>query len=105
MFEHSAYLDAIKKIPHISPRVPMLPSPSAGLLDGDARAEMSYPGIRSARRAETLSRLAAVARELGEASAGLKRVRIVQAVRLRFITAGRLATAKGRVALSPMMRV
>lgn len=52
--------------------------------------------MRIARRAETISRLAAVAHERGEVSDGLRRVLVVQAVRLAYIAAARLAYVEGR---------
>lgn len=52
--------------------------------------------IPIARRAQTVSRLAAVARERGEASEGLRRVLVIQSVRLAFLAACRLAEVEGR---------
>ncbi len=105
-YEYTAYLNAIRdsrfkailneKIPPISDRVPMPPSLRWSLIDPEIREERNHPDIRIARRAETISRLAAVARERGEVSEGLRRVLVVQAVRLAYIAAERLAHAEGR---------
>ena len=62
--------------------------------DDEVREERKHPDTRIARRAETISRLAAVARERGEVSEGLRRVLVVQAVRLAFIAAERLAFSR-----------
>ncbi|MWJ12819.1 GIY-YIG nuclease family protein [Clavibacter michiganensis] len=107
-YEYSAYLSAIEKsrfnailnekIPPVSPRVDMPESLRWELIDARTRAERGHPDIRLARRAETISRLAAVARERGEVTEGLRRVIVVQAVRLAYIAATRLAEAEGRVA-------
>jgi len=109
--EYTAYLDAIansrfkailnEKIPPISPRVSMPPSLRRSLVTREIRADRSHPDIRIARRAETISRLAAVARERGEVSDGLRRVLVVQAVRLAFISAVRLAHVEGRAEPDP----
>jgi hypothetical protein len=107
-FEYTAYLDAIdksrfkailnEKIPPLSERVTMPPSIRGSLVDDNIRAERGHPDIRIARRAETISRLAAVARERGEVTEGLRRVLVVQAVRLAYIAAERLAYAEGKAA-------
>jgi hypothetical protein len=104
--EYTAYLDAIansrfkailnEKIPPISDRVALPASLRRSLVTPEIRADRSHPDIRIARRAETISRLAAVARERGEVSDGLRRVLVVQAVRLAFISAVRLAHVEGR---------
>ncbi|RFA11817.1 excinuclease ABC subunit C [Subtercola boreus] len=109
-FEYSAYLKAIddsrfkailnEKIPPVSTPVAMPPSIRWPLVDDHVRAERGHPDIRIARRAETISRLAAVARERGEVTEGLRRVLVVQAVRLAYISAERLAFAEGRPAPS-----
>lgn len=107
-FEYSAYLKAIddsrfkailnEKIPPLSLKVDMPPSIRRSLVDDEVRAERGHPDIRIARRAETIARLAAVARERGEVTEGLRRVLVVQAVRLAYLSAERLAHAEGRVA-------
>ena len=104
--EYTAYRDAIaeskfgailnEKIPPIGARV-QLPEPFVFELVGeDTRVERGHPDIRIARRAETIARLAAVAHERGEVSDGLRRVLVIQAVRLAFISAVRLAYVEGR---------
>src|SRR5699024_12279526 len=67
-----------------------------GLVPDDMREDREHPDVRIARRAETLSRVAAVAHERGEVSAGLRRVIVIQAVRLADLAAARLAYAEGR---------
>ena len=105
-YEYTAYLNAIEesrfkailneKIPPVSETVEMPPSLRWSLIDEEVREERKHPDIRIARRAETISRLAAVARERGEVSEGLRRVLVIQAVRLAFIAAERLAYAESR---------
>ncbi|ERI35594.2 excinuclease ABC subunit C [Arthrobacter sp. AK-YN10] len=109
--EYTAYLDAIdnsrfkailnEKIPPISERVTMPPSLRRPLITEEIREDRSHPDIRIARRAETISRLAAVARERGEVSEGLRRVLVIQAVRLAYISAVRLAFVEGRPSPNP----
>lgn len=109
--EYTAYLDAIansrfkailnEKIPPLSDRVDLPLSYRRPLITNEIRADRSHPDIRIARRAETISRLAAVARERGEVSDGLRRVLVIQAVRLAYISAVRLAYAEGRAAPDP----
>lgn len=107
--EYSAYLEAIRqsrfkailneKIPPISDPI-ALPRSSGRqvLIDRSVWHERSHPDIRIARRAETISRLAAVARERGEVSDGLRRVLVIQAIRLAYLAAERLAGVEGRAA-------
>lgn len=105
-YEYTAYINAIsasrfkailnEKIPPISDPVVLPKSLRWSLIDDEIREERNHPDIRVARRAETISRLAAVARERGEVSEGLRRVLVVQAVRLAYIAAERLAFAEGR---------
>src|SRR5690606_17582000 len=82
--EYTAYLLAIEnskfrailneKIPPVSESVE-LPTPHRfSLVSAEGREEREHPDIRIARRAETLARLASVARERGEVSVGLRRV-------------------------------
>jgi hypothetical protein len=59
-------------------------------------AERQHADIRIARRAQSLSRLSDVARERGEVTPGLRRVIVVQAVRLAWLAAQRLAYVEGR---------
>lgn len=104
--EYSVYCAAIEKskygailnekIPPISERVPLPPSFRWGLIPENFREEREHPDVRIARRAETLSRVAAVAHERGEVSPGLRRVIVVQAVRLADLAAARLAYVEGR---------
>ncbi|WP_244268180.1 GIY-YIG nuclease family protein [Microbacterium foliorum] len=104
--EYSVYLHAIansrfkailnEKIPPVSTPIPLPLSLRGDLIDPATRAERGHPDIRIARRAETVSRLSAVARERGEVSDGLRRVLVIQAVRLAYLAASRLAAAEGR---------
>jgi hypothetical protein len=104
--EYSAYLSAIEKskyrailnekIPPVSPRVDLPTSHRFVLVPDDMRPDREHPDVRIARRAETLARVAAVAHERGEVSAGLRRVIVVQAVRLADLAAARLAYSEGR---------
>lgn len=104
--EYTAYLNAIEnsrlkailneKIPPASETLEPPPSLRWNLIDDETRQERQHPDIRIARRAETVSRLAAVARERGEVSAGLRRVLVIQALRLALIAAERLAYVEGR---------
>ncbi|KDP91151.1 excinuclease ABC subunit C [Clavibacter cf. michiganensis LMG 26808] len=109
--EYSVYLTAIEKsrfhailnekIPPVSPRVEVPSSLRWQLVDAKMRQERGHPDIRLARRAETIARLAAVSRERGEVTAGLRRVLVIQAVRLAYIAAARLSEAEGRQLPSP----
>lgn len=110
-YEYTAYLAAIyasrfkailnEKIPPQSDPVILPASLKRALLDDETRAEREHPDIRIARRAETISRLAAVARERGEVSEGLRRVLVIQAVRLAYLSAERLAFVEGRQSPDP----
>lgn len=109
--EYSAYFQAIRnskykailneKIPPMSPEVGLPASHRFSLVPEDMRDEREHPDVRIARRAETLARVAAVAHERGEVSAGLRRVIVIQAVRLADLAAARLAYAEGRRRPSP----
>ncbi len=109
--EYSVYLDAIEnskykailneKIPPKSHRVPLPASHRFPLIPKDMYEDRKHPDVRIARRAETLARVAAVAHERGEVSAGLRRVIVIQAVRLADLAAARLAYAEGRRGPSP----
>lgn len=109
--EYSAYLKAIEasrfkailneKIPPVSTPVDLPPSRRFQLISEETRAERGHSDVRIARRAETISRLAAVAHERGEVSNGLRRVLVIQAVRLAYISAVRLAYVEGRSAPDP----
>lgn len=104
--EYSAYLTAIEKskyrailnekIPPKSSRFKLPRSYRFSLVPEDMREDREHPDVRIARRAETLSRVAAVAHERGEVSDGLRRVVVIQAVRLADLAAARLAFAEGR---------
>lgn len=109
--EYTAYLDAIaasrfkailnEKIPPISERIQLPASLRWHLVDDETRKERGHPDIRIARRAETISRLAAVVRERGEVSEGLRRVLVIQAVRLAYLSAQRLSHVEGRPSPDP----
>lgn len=104
-YEYSAYRQAInaskyrailnEKIPPVSPEINLPPSKRFSLITDRIREERDHPDVRIARRAETLSRLAAVAHERGEVSAGLRRVIVIQAVRVAHLAATRLAYVEG----------
>ncbi len=109
--EYSAYRQAIdqskyrailnEKIPPPSESVALPPSYRFNLVPEHLRADREHPDVRIARRAETLARVSAVAHERGEVSAGLRRVIVIQAVRLADLAAARLAYAEGRSRPSP----
>jgi hypothetical protein len=109
--EYSAYLKAIEdsrfrailneKIPPVTRRLDLPPSKRLPLISEDTRRERGHPDVRIARRAETISRLAAVAHERGEVSEGLRRVLVIQAVRLAYLSAVRLAYVQGRPEPAP----
>ncbi|MFD7745853.1 GIY-YIG nuclease family protein [Streptomyces sp. NPDC059698] len=104
--EYSAYVQAIKgsrfhailneKIPPRSSLVQLPPSRRFELVSAETRRERGHDDTRIARRAETLSRLTAVAHERGAVSPGLRRVVVIQAARLAHLAAARLAHAEGR---------
>jgi hypothetical protein len=103
--EYSAYVKAIResrfqailneKIPPKSTLVDLPESFRFPLVESESHDERRHPDVRIARRAETISRLAAVARERGEVSDGLRRVLVIQAVRLTYLAAARFAEANG----------
>ncbi|MBF6150212.1 GIY-YIG nuclease family protein [Nocardia nova] len=109
--EYSAYVSAIKnskykailneKIPPVSPIVDLPASYRFDLIPEDLREDREHSDVRIARRAETLARVAAVAHERGEVSDGLRRVIVIQAVRLADLAAARLAYAEGRPRPAP----
>jgi hypothetical protein len=104
--EYATYLQAIREsrfkailnevIPPVSPPVDLPPSRRFQLISEETRRERGHADVRIARRAETISRLAAVAHERGEVSDGLRRVLVIQAVRLAYLAAARLAYVEGR---------
>jgi hypothetical protein len=103
--EYSAYRQAIakskfgailnEKIPPVSTQIELPESYRFVLISDETRVERGHPDVRIARRADTLSRLAAVAHERGEVSAGLRRVLVIQAVRLAYKAAERFKFAEG----------
>lgn len=109
--EYSAYVQAIKnskykailneKIPPVSAPIELPASYRFNLVPDDMREDREHPDVRIARRAETLARVAAVAHERGEVSAGLRRVIVIQAVRLADLAAARLAYSEGRKRPAP----
>ena len=109
--EYSVYLKAIadskyrailnEKIPPVSAYVDLPASYRFTLVPKEMREDREHPDVRIARRAETLARVAAVAHERGEVSAGLRRVIVIQAVRLADLAAARLAYAEGRKRPAP----
>jgi hypothetical protein len=104
--EYSLYLDAIDKSKYkailnevIPPQGEPVPLPAGlrrSLVSAETRRLRGHPDTRIARRAETIARLAAVAHERGEVSIGLRRVLVIQAIRLAHLSAVRLAEAEGR---------
>jgi hypothetical protein len=106
--EYSAYVQAIRsskflailneKIPPVMPIVELPEGRHFELVSYDPTDERWHPDVRIARRAETISRLAAVARERGEVSDGLRRVLVIQAVRLTYLSAARYAGSQGEPA-------
>ncbi|NES13263.1 MULTISPECIES: GIY-YIG nuclease family protein [Micromonospora] len=109
--EYSVYRQAIldskykailnEKIPPVSQLVEAPPSHRFNLVPEHLREDREHPDVRIARRAETLARVSAVAHERGEVSPGLRRVIVIQAVRLADLAAARLAFAEGRARPSP----
>ena len=109
--EYSVYFHAIRnskyqailneKIPPVSDEVELPASYRFTLVPDSMREDREHPDVRIARRAETLARVAAVAHERGEVSAGLRRVIVIQAVRLADLAAARLAYAEGRARPAP----
>ena len=105
-YEYSAYLAAIRdskfgailneKIPPISEEIELPESYRFPLISDETRLERGHADVRIARRAQTISRLSAVAHERGEVSDGLRRVLVIQAVRLAYLSAARLAEVEGR---------
>lgn len=106
--ENSVYLDAIErsrygailneKLPPSSEPIEIPPSYRHRLIDDEVFDVQHHPDVRISRRAETISRLADVIRERGEVSDGLRRVLLVQAIRLTHLASQRLAEVEGRPA-------
>lgn len=109
--EYTVYVNAIQnskykailneKIPPLSPKADLPEAQRFPLVPESMREDREHPDVRIARRAETLARVAAVAHERGEVSPGLRRVIVIQAVRLADLAAARLAYAEGRSRPSP----
>lgn len=104
--EYTAYAAAVRgsqfqatlneKIPSDIFGLYELPTPQKQVLyQGTILEEKRHPDIRIARRAESISRLADVARERGSVSNGLRRVLVVQSLRLVKMTADQLAKVEG----------
>lgn len=100
---HASRFSAIlnEKIPPVSQLVELPPSRRFDLWGKTALEERVHADVRIARRAETIARLAAVARERGEVSDGLRRVLVVQAIRLTHLAAVRYAETRGDAAPPP----
>lgn len=104
--EYSVYMHALsisrygailnEKLPPASSFTELPDSYTFDLIPPRYREDREHPDVRIARRAENLSRLAAVAHERGEVSAGLRRVIVIQAIRLADLAASRLSDAEGR---------
>jgi hypothetical protein len=90
-----------EKAPPERPLVDLPQSHRFELVSPEIRSERGHPDIRIARRADTLARVAAVARERGEVTPGLRRVIVVQALRLAYLSAHRLAYVEGRPTPDP----
>lgn len=110
--EYTAYVQAVEtsryrailneQIPPVSARFELPPSHRHDLRGTIGIDERTHPDVRIARRAETIARLAAVARERGEVTEGLRRVLVIQGIRLTYISAVRLAESEGRPAPDPL---
>lgn len=110
-YEYAAYVKAIResrfqailneKIPPVSDPIELPASKRWVLATDEVREERAHPDIRIARRAETIARLAAVAHERGAVSIGLRRVLVIQAIRLAYLSAVRLAYVEGRAEPDP----
>jgi hypothetical protein len=104
--ERTAYIEAIEasrfgailneKLPPVTSRVEMPESFRFDLRGEESIYERTHPDVRIARRAETIARLAAVARERGEVTDGLRRVLVIQGIRLTYLASVRLAEAEGK---------
>jgi hypothetical protein len=105
--EYSVYLATIERskyyatLPPVIPRIELPSSNRFPLVPDDMREDREHPDVRIARRAETLTRVAAVAHERGEVSSGLRRVIVIQAVRFADLAAARLAYAESRSRPAP----
>jgi len=109
--EYCAYRHAVErsrygailneKIPRQTPLEPLPTSYRTTLVELNPGDERRHPDVRIARRAETISRLAAVVRERGDVSDGLRRVLAIQAVRLTYLAGTRYAESQGEPMLDP----
>jgi hypothetical protein len=109
--EYSAYVQAIQNsefsailnevIPPKSEVIELPASYRHDLRGTVGIEERTHPDVRIARRAETIARLAAVARERGQVSTGLRRVLVIQGIRLTYLAAVRLAEIEGYEAPDP----
>jgi hypothetical protein len=110
-FENAAYMQAIQASRFKAILNEVIP-PSSELIDlptsirCDLRGEVgleerTHADVRIARRAETIARLAAVARERGEVTDGLRRVLVIQGIRLTYLAADRLAETEGKPSPDP----
>jgi GIY-YIG catalytic domain len=103
--EYAVYVHAVEasrfkailneKIPKPTAPTDLPPSRRMRLVERRPEDERWHADVRLGRRAETISRLAAVVRERGEVSDGLRRVLVVQAVRLTHLAAARYAKSQG----------
>lgn len=104
--EYSVYLTALAEsryhailnevVPPVSRPIQLPASYRHRLVSGQRLEDAQHADVRIARRAETIARLAAVVHERGVVTEGLRRVLIVQAVRLAHLAARRLAAIEGR---------
>ena len=109
--EYTAYFNALaaskfgailnEEIPPPSELVEMPESVSGVIIPDDLIAERGHSDVRIERRTENLSRLTKTIRERGQVSAGLRRVAVVQAVRLAWLSALRHAEVEGLDPPSP----
>ncbi|GAA2375864.1 GIY-YIG nuclease family protein [Gordonia cholesterolivorans] len=107
--EYSVYYHAIRESKYGSILNEKIPQPTPvmtpeelgepykfNLIPEGMREVRSHPDTRIARRAHTLAQLAGVCEDRGEVTEGLRRVIVVQAVRLADLASARLAYAEGR---------
>lgn len=110
--EYTVYLQAIRnsrfkailneKIPPVTTNLYTLPPSVKHQLVSASQLTLGlHPDLLIARRASTLARLTQKARERGEVSDGMRRVIVIQTLRLLFLSASRLAYAEGRAEPDP----
>ncbi|MFI9382229.1 GIY-YIG nuclease family protein [Kutzneria sp. NPDC052558] len=93
-----------EKLPKVmDPLDPLPASTRFRVTRGATEVERTHDDVRIARRAATISRLAAVAYERGDVTTGLRRALVVQAARLTFLSAVRLAKATGNPPPDPKL--